>query len=79
MVLHFGKSLTALYKRLKLALPRTSHTRIVHCVAQIQSLVNLTIQRSNRLLLAAKRCPSVSVSAIYILAVITDFLYLYWL
>ena len=46
-------------------LPFQSHTGIVHCVANLESLNNLVYQRSTSLLSATLKCPSILVRAIF--------------
>ena len=46
-------------------LPRHSHTRIVHCTANLRSLYNIILDRSRRLLLSAVSSSSTLVKQIY--------------
>lgn len=46
-------------------LPYRSHTGIVHLVANLDSLYNLVYRRSNSLLCAAVKCPSLLVRTIF--------------
>ena len=46
-------------------LPNRSHTGIVHLVAKLDSLFNVTFRRSNSLLRAASECPSVLVQTVF--------------
>ena len=59
----FNKVLRRIWK-----LPRASHIRLVHCISGLQSLVKQTITRSINLLSAVKKCPSKTVSQIYMQA-----------
>ena len=46
-------------------LPSRSHTGIVHCTANLDILYNLVYRRSNSLLSAALKCPSLLVRSIF--------------
>ena len=43
-----------------------SHTGIVHLVANLGSLYNLVFRRSNSLLFAAAKCPSILVQSVFL-------------
>ena len=47
-------------------LPYRSHTGIVHLVANLDSLYNLVFRRSNSLLFAAAKCPSILVQSVFL-------------